>query len=291
MASIDDTQILDALRDLPSEKALDTLELLEKLTQNIVRNPADDKFRRIKLSNPKIAAAITNIPHAVDALKQMGWVEAPDALELPQSVLFVQEREVSAIIQAKEHYKKEAESKDVDTFEYKDLDSVLVRLVKHRNSSSPHIEVLLDGVSHWKGIPTFGQATGVLACGGQGVSSVPEACRDRLRQYLAAMPSPEASLTANAGNAVEGVFEYTDNDGERVRLVKHLHGSPPCVEVFVEGVSFWKGVPEFSQSTGLLTCGNKGASSVPEASRQGLQQYLADMPATPVLTLNPVGPA
>merc|ERR1712176_781742 len=99
------------------------------------------------------------------------------------------------------------------------------------------------------------------------------------------MPAPEASATVNTGSAGEGSFEYTDNDGERVRLVKNLESSPPSIEVLVEGVSFWKGVPEFSQITGLLTCGTKGASSVPEASRPGLQQYLASMP-TPVLALN-----
>jgi len=274
-------KILDALCGLP----LDTLELLEKLTQKVVDNSTDEKFRRIKLSNPKIAAAITNVPNAVDAMKQMGWVAEPDALALPQSVLFAHEREVSAIIQAKELYKKEVESKDVDAFEYTGLDSKLVRLVKHRNDSSPHIEVFLDGVSHWKGFPTFGQS-GVLACGGNGVSTVPEARRDQLRQYLAAMPPPEANSAVNAASVAEGTFQYTDNDRERVRLVKHLDASPPCIEVFVEGASFWKGLPEFSELTGLLTCGNKGASSVPEAYRQGMQQYLAAMPAPNVLRLD-----
>lgn len=274
--------MLDALRALPSEHALGTLELIEKLTQNVIRNPTDDKFRRIKLSNPKIAAAITNVPHALDAMKQMGWIEAPDGLELPQSVIFAHETQLSAIIQAKE----EAESKQ-DTFEFKDLDSKVVRLVKNRNDSSPHIEVFLEGVSQFKGFPTFGQTTGALACGGKGVASVPEAHRDQLRKYLAAMPPPaDANLTASIASAVEGTFEYTDNDREQVRLVKHLDGSPPCIEVFVQDVSFWKGMPTFSPTTGLLTCGDKGASSVPEAHRQGLQQYLAAMPATPVLSLN-----
>jgi len=275
--------ISDALCALPSEKALDTLALIEKLTQNIVSNPAEEKFRFIKLSNPKIAAAITNVPSAVNAMKQMGWVDAPDGLTLPQSVLFVHEKEISAINQAKEYFNKEA-----DSFEYTDLDAKVVRLVKHRNDSPPHIEVFLDGVSHWKGYPTFGSSTGVLACAGKGVSSVPEAFRDRLRKFLAAMPPPEANSTADVENVAEGVFEYTDSDGERVRLVKHLAGSLACIEVFVEGASFWKGIPEFSQSTGLLTCGNKGASSVPEAFRQRLQQYLAAVPApaAPVLSLD-----
>merc|ERR1712151_1371207 len=101
------------------------------------------------------------------------------------------------------------------------------RLVKHRGDASPYIEVFLEGESHWKGIPTFGSATGCLACGGQGVSSVPDASRDGLRQFLANMPLPEANSTTNAGSAAEGTFEYKDNDGERVRLMKHFDASPP----------------------------------------------------------------
>lgn len=301
MASVG--KIVDALRALPSEKALDTLELIDKLTQNIVRNPTEEKFRRIKLSNPKIAAAITNVPSAVDALKQMGWIESLDGLSLPQSVCFAHEMEVSAIIQAKEHFNKETESKGYpdktgkstanvdlaveDTFEYDDMDRKPVRLVKHRNDSSPHIEVFVEGVSFWKGIPTLSQSTGLLAFGTTGTSAVPEVHRTPLQQFLAAMPAPRANSTAaNVDWAVQDDFEYTDRDREKVRLVKHRNDSPPQIEVFVEGASFWKGVPTFSQSTGLLACGSKGASAVPETYHEGLQQYLAAMPPPPKLRLN-----
>eukprot|EP00930_Biecheleria_cincta_P011179 TRINITY_DN11375_c0_g2_i1.p1 TRINITY_DN11375_c0_g2~~TRINITY_DN11375_c0_g2_i1.p1 ORF type:complete len:105 (+),score=15.09 TRINITY_DN11375_c0_g2_i1:122-436(+) len=66
------TPLQQALRALPLDKAADTLELIEKLTRNVVRNPAEDKFRHIKLTNPKIAAVITDVPFAVDILKEMG---------------------------------------------------------------------------------------------------------------------------------------------------------------------------------------------------------------------------
>merc|ERR550514_1882529 len=81
-----------ALRGMPLEKAMEALEIMEKLVRNVVRNPNEDKFRRIKLSNPKIAAAITNVPGAVDALKVMGWIETPDGLALPMSVSFAEEK-------------------------------------------------------------------------------------------------------------------------------------------------------------------------------------------------------
>jgi len=86
----------------------------EKLTRNVVRNPSDDKFRRIKLSNAKIAAAIKDVPNALDLMKEMGWVveESPDGecLVLPPSVRFVHESEVIAIIDAKDYYKSELEA-------------------------------------------------------------------------------------------------------------------------------------------------------------------------------------
>lgn len=103
------TPLQQALHALPLDKAQETLELLEKLTRNVVRNPSEEKFRRIKLSNPKIAAIITNVPFAVDILKEMGWVEEADGLVLPPSVRLLHENEVMALIDAKDHFKKEEE--------------------------------------------------------------------------------------------------------------------------------------------------------------------------------------
>merc|ERR1711972_67720 len=109
----------------------------------------------------------------------MGWIETPDGMALPQSVCFVHEKEVLAIIGAKDYYKKEAEDgrqrkncdsknmdpdkkvdsacADEDAFEYKDYDGEHVRLVKHIKSSQAdtHIEVFVEGKSFWKGIPSF----------------------------------------------------------------------------------------------------------------------------------------
>mmetsp|Transcript_87663 Transcript_87663/g.272654 ORF Transcript_87663/g.272654 Transcript_87663/m.272654 type:complete len:186 (+) Transcript_87663:83-640(+) len=104
------TPLQQALRALPLDKAQETLELIEKLTRNVVRNPGEEKFRRIKLSNPKISAAITEVPFAVDALKEMGWVEDGDGLALPPTVRLVHEKDVVAIIDAKDFYKKEEEN-------------------------------------------------------------------------------------------------------------------------------------------------------------------------------------
>lgn len=214
------TPLAEALRKLPLEKALGTLEIIEKLTQNTARNPDDDKYRHIKLTNAKIAAAITNVPHAVEALLKMGWIQTPDGLALPASVRLGEEKEVLAITEAKEYYKQRLAAPEV----------------------AP--------------TPTVGEAAGGAASG--------------------------------AASGVAGdVFEYKDYDGERVRLVK-LRDEPGeiiDIEVFVEGKSFWKGRPTFSDLTGQLTCGDKGASEVPEADRERLKAYLAAW-KSPVLKLS-----
>mmetsp|Transcript_90422 Transcript_90422/g.161094 ORF Transcript_90422/g.161094 Transcript_90422/m.161094 type:complete len:187 (-) Transcript_90422:229-789(-) len=104
------TPLQQALRALPLSQATETLDIIEKLTRNVTRNPTEDKFRKIKLSNPKIAAAITDVPYAVDILKEMGWVEDPEGLVLPASVRLAHETEVVGIIDARDFYKKEAEA-------------------------------------------------------------------------------------------------------------------------------------------------------------------------------------
>eukprot|EP00746_Dinoflagellata_sp_MGD_P000153 gnl/MRDRNA2_/MRDRNA2_100266_c0_seq1.p1 gnl/MRDRNA2_/MRDRNA2_100266_c0~~gnl/MRDRNA2_/MRDRNA2_100266_c0_seq1.p1 ORF type:complete len:220 (-),score=40.46 gnl/MRDRNA2_/MRDRNA2_100266_c0_seq1:30-635(-) len=196
-----------ALRALPPTNAAQTLELIDKLTQNVKKNPSEDKFRHIKLSNPKIAAAITNVPGAVDALKEMGWKESPDGLALPTSVSFDLGIEILAIAEAKEHYIKLAqagpdkkgnstakvEDSDKDVIEYKDNDGEHVRLVKHISDEQAdvhgaHVEVFVEGNSFWRGIPTFSAMTGTLTCGSKGASQVPEADRDRMGQYIATLP-------------------------------------------------------------------------------------------------------
>lgn len=104
------TPLQQALRALPLAQAQETLELIDKLTRNVVRNPGEDKYRHIKLSNPKIQAAITHVPFAVDALKEMGWLEEPDGLVLPAQVVLLHEKEVINIIDAKDYFKKEEEN-------------------------------------------------------------------------------------------------------------------------------------------------------------------------------------
>lgn len=72
-------------------KSLDSLEIIGKLLYNCAVTPKDDKFRRIKLSNKKIAELIVNTPNALDALKAFGWVHDrtnADELVVPSGLYF-----------------------------------------------------------------------------------------------------------------------------------------------------------------------------------------------------------
>jgi len=99
-----------ALQSLPLEKAQEILELLEKLTRNVVRNPGEDKFRRVKLSGAKMVAALAEAPTMMDVLQEMGWVAEEDCVVLPPSVRLAHEVHVVAIIDAKDYFKKEMEN-------------------------------------------------------------------------------------------------------------------------------------------------------------------------------------
>lgn len=103
-----------ALREMPLDRADASLELIEKLTRNVVRSPGEAKFRHINLSNPKISESLSQVPGALDVLRTLGWVDGSDdggpTLELPSAVRFAFEVEVVKIIEVKDYYKKEREN-------------------------------------------------------------------------------------------------------------------------------------------------------------------------------------
>jgi hypothetical protein len=103
-----------ALRSLPLDKWEETLELIEKLTRNVVRNPREDKFRKIRLTNKKISEFITEVPGATELLRVMGWTDATSeegeaCLVLPDAVTLEFQEHVGKIVDAKPWYKKEVE--------------------------------------------------------------------------------------------------------------------------------------------------------------------------------------
>jgi len=99
-----------ALRALPLDKADESLEIMEKLTRNVVGNPGEEKFRKIKLTNKKINDTITAVSGAVPILREMGWAESSSdgepILVLPAGVRLDFQETVVKLIEAKDFYKK-----------------------------------------------------------------------------------------------------------------------------------------------------------------------------------------
>lgn len=54
-------------------KSVETLEIMGKLLYNCAVTPKEEKFRRIKLTNKKIADTIGSTAGAIDALLALGW--------------------------------------------------------------------------------------------------------------------------------------------------------------------------------------------------------------------------
>jgi len=119
-----------ALQSLPFEVAQEILELLEKVTRNVVRNPTEEKFRCLKLTNAKIAAAVEQAPTMVTALQEMGWVVQGDTLILPPQVRLTHETHVIAIIDAKDYFKKEVENERRRQLRASKLDSEKEELIR-----------------------------------------------------------------------------------------------------------------------------------------------------------------
>jgi hypothetical protein len=53
--------------------SLECLELLEKVTYNAAVQPAEEKFRRLKLSNAKIRAQVAEAEGGLAAMGELGW--------------------------------------------------------------------------------------------------------------------------------------------------------------------------------------------------------------------------
>ncbi|CAD7944298.1 unnamed protein product [Amoebophrya sp. A25] len=108
------TVLEKALRGVPVDLATAaTLDVLETLLKNIAQNPKEGKFRRIKLANKKISAAITSVTPALEALLAVGFeVEEAEGelfLVLPADVKVDFPTHVSKIIDARDYFRKENE--------------------------------------------------------------------------------------------------------------------------------------------------------------------------------------
>jgi hypothetical protein len=79
---------------------METLSILEKLIYNCVVMPKEAKYRRIKLSNPKIKAGVADVPSARLALQLMGWVSVQD--DVDGDILVLPEKQSLSMAQVRD---------------------------------------------------------------------------------------------------------------------------------------------------------------------------------------------
>lgn len=86
---------IEAFVTVASQWPDDTLELLQRILQNVVNSPQEAKYRRLKLANPKIGALLEEAG-AIDGFQAIGWTLSADgdALELPTAANLVPLRTV-----------------------------------------------------------------------------------------------------------------------------------------------------------------------------------------------------
>lgn len=99
-----------ALRSIPDGQASDVLELLERLLRNVVQAPLEEKFRKIRLANEKIAQIIGSVPVAVEALLEIGWVkqcvDEEEVLILPPEAKLDFPNHINKVLEAKDYFQK-----------------------------------------------------------------------------------------------------------------------------------------------------------------------------------------
>merc|ERR1712070_371069 len=77
----------------------ETSSILVKLLGNLSANPNEAKYRSVRLSNPKISAAIVSVQGALDILKAAGFVEEGDAVVFPSTGSMASVEEALAQVQ------------------------------------------------------------------------------------------------------------------------------------------------------------------------------------------------
>mmetsp|Transcript_107488 Transcript_107488/g.195507 ORF Transcript_107488/g.195507 Transcript_107488/m.195507 type:complete len:400 (-) Transcript_107488:199-1398(-) len=98
------------LRSLPVEVAIEALDLLETLTRNVIQHPTEDKFRRVRTTNEKLAP-LFGTPGIFDVMAEMGWQKEGDFVVLPKEAKLDFPTHVVKILEAKSYFGKQRESK------------------------------------------------------------------------------------------------------------------------------------------------------------------------------------
>eukprot|EP00931_Biecheleriopsis_adriatica_P026274 TRINITY_DN16000_c0_g1_i1.p1 TRINITY_DN16000_c0_g1~~TRINITY_DN16000_c0_g1_i1.p1 ORF type:complete len:351 (+),score=90.14 TRINITY_DN16000_c0_g1_i1:63-1055(+) len=93
------------LRALDLEGATEALDLLETISRNTAQNPSEEKYRRLRTTNEKLAPLFRQ-PGIQPVMQEMGWQQEGEFMVLPKSVSIDFAKHVVKILEAKSHYSK-----------------------------------------------------------------------------------------------------------------------------------------------------------------------------------------
>lgn len=94
-----------SLRALPADGAIKGLDLLETITRNTAQNPKEEKYRKVRTTNEKLAPFFS-MPGSIAVMKNMGWEQDGEFMVLPKSVTLDFPQHLVKILEAKSHFGK-----------------------------------------------------------------------------------------------------------------------------------------------------------------------------------------
>ncbi|KAK6189023.1 hypothetical protein SNE40_005076 [Patella caerulea] len=93
--------VLQLATENESKSAFEAIDILLKFCNNIIKNPSEEKYRRIRLKNPIIESKLLPVVGAMECLFDMGFLEDGEFLTMPRncslSVLTVIRNELTEV--------------------------------------------------------------------------------------------------------------------------------------------------------------------------------------------------
>lgn len=97
------------LRSLNVEGSIEALDLLEVLCRNVIQNPGEDKYRRVRTTNEKLKP-LFGLEGILDVMQEMGWQVEGEFVVLPKDKSLDFQKTIVKILEAKSHFGKQREN-------------------------------------------------------------------------------------------------------------------------------------------------------------------------------------
>jgi len=97
-----------ALRSLPIDTGIEALDLCETLTRNVIQHPSEEKYRKLRTTNAKLAVLFGQ-PGASEIMSEMGWVQDGEFVVLAPTIRLDFPKHIVKILDAKSWYGKQRE--------------------------------------------------------------------------------------------------------------------------------------------------------------------------------------